>query len=47
MVVTSDKSFNKSLNKLNDKEIPSKIVQVIIEVEPAGPLTQITNLKKM
>lgn len=47
MNVIFDMSFSKSLNKLNDKEIRGKIEQVIIKVESADSLTQITNLKKM
>jgi len=47
MEIIFDRSFSKSLNKLNDKEIRSKIEQVIIEVESADSLLQIANLKKM
>jgi mRNA interferase RelE/StbE len=47
MNVIFDRSFSKSLNKLNDKEIRSKIEQIIIEAESADSLIQITNLKKM
>jgi mRNA interferase RelE/StbE len=42
-----DRSFSKSLNKLNDKEILSQIEQVIIEIETADSLSAITNVKKM
>jgi mRNA interferase RelE/StbE len=47
MQVIFDRSFSKSLDRLNDKEIRNKIEQVIIEVELADSLTHITNLKKM
>ncbi|HEY5326903.1 MAG TPA: type II toxin-antitoxin system RelE/ParE family toxin [Mucilaginibacter sp.] len=47
MDVIFDRSFSKSLNKLNDKEIRGKIEEVIIEVESADSLIQITNVKKM
>ena len=47
MNIVFDRSFSKSLNKISDKEIRSKIEQVIIEVESAESLTHISNLKKM
>ena len=46
MHIIFDRSFSKSLNKLNDKEIKSKIEQVIIEVESADSLIQISHLKR-
>ena len=47
MNIVFDRSFSKSLNKLNEQEIRTKIEQVIIEVESADSLIHITNLKKM
>ena len=47
MEIIFDRSFSKSLNKLNDKEIRSKIEQVITESESARSLIEIANVKKM
>ena len=47
MEIIFDKSFNKSLNKINDRDVKAKIVDIILEVEAAGTLAQITNIKKM
>ena len=47
MNIIFDRSFNKSLNKLKDAEIRSKIEEVIMEVEAANSLADISNLKKM
>ena len=47
MEIIFDRSFSKSLNKLNDKEAGHKIEQIIIEAELAESLAQISNVKKM
>jgi len=47
MEIVFDKSFSKSLDKLHDKEILRKIEEVIIEVEAAQSLMNVTNIKKM
>lgn len=47
MEIVFEKSFGKSLGKLNDAELKNKIIEVINEVESATSLTEITNIKKM
>ncbi len=47
MEVTFDKSFSKSLDKINDKTVLKRIEKVILQCEKASELTQISNLKKM
>ncbi len=47
MEVIFDRSFSKSLNKLNDKEILTKIEEIIINVEAATSINDIANIKKM
>ena len=47
MEVTFDKSFSKSLDKINDKAILKKVEKIILQCENANDLNQISNLKKM
>ena len=47
MEVTFDKSFSKSLDKINDKIVLKRIEKVILQCEKAAELNQISNLKKM
>lgn len=47
MEIIFDKSFGKSLNKLTDSELKSKIIDIITEIEAATVLTQVSNVKKM
>ncbi len=47
MKITFDKSFSKSLDKINDKIVLKRIEKVILQCEKASELTQISNLKKM
>ena len=47
MEVTFDKSFSKSLDKINDKIVLKRIEKMILQCEKASELTQISNLKKM
>lgn len=47
MEVTFDKSFSKSLNKVNDKIVLKRIEKAILQCETASELHQISNLKKM
>lgn len=47
MEIVFDKSFDKSLDKLKDKDILSKIEQIIIDIESANAINQIANVKKM
>ena len=47
MEIIFDRSFSKSLNKLNDKDLNYRIEQIIIEVESAKSLAEVSNLKKM
>jgi mRNA interferase RelE/StbE len=45
--VTFDKSFSKSIDKINDNVILKRIEKVILQCEKASELNQISNLKKM
>ncbi len=47
MEITFDKSFSKSLDKINDKIVLKRIEKTIIQCEKATDLVQISNLKKM
>ena len=47
MNVIFDRSFSKSLNKLTDRDIKARIIEVILEVEAANTINQINNVKKM
>lgn len=47
MEVTFDKSFSKSLDKINSKLTLAKIEKAIIQCEEASKISDIANLKKM
>lgn len=47
MEIVFDKSFIKSLQKINDKILNSKLIKTIENVEKAENLTQIKNFKKL
>ena len=47
MKITFDKSFSKSLDKINDKIVLKRIEKTIMQCEKAIDLVQISNLKKM
>lgn len=47
MEVNFDKSFLKSLEKINDKAVFKKIEKAIIHCESANTLLEIPNLKKL
>ena len=47
MLVSFDKSFSKSLDKIKNKSVLSKIEKIIIDCENATSIKQITNIKKM
>ena len=47
MNVSFDKSFGKSLDKINDSLLLGKIEKVIINCENASQINDISNLKKM
>ena len=46
MIVEFDKSFSKSLNKINDHTILQKIEKIILELEKADSLNEIKSIKK-
>jgi mRNA interferase RelE/StbE len=47
MEVRIDKSFQKDTGKINDKELLTKIADVISSVQKAENIRQIKNLKKL
>lgn len=47
MIVNFDKSFSKSLDKINSKIILSKIEKAIVQSENASKLSEISNVKKL
>jgi len=47
MKITFDKSFSKSLDKINDKIVLKRIEKTIMQCEKAIDLVQISNLKKL
>ena len=47
MIIEFDRSFIKSLDKIRDKVILSKVEKVIINLEKAKSLVEIPNLKKL
>ena len=47
MILTYDKNFSKSLDKINDSIILKKIKKVIETCESANDLSTISNLKKL
>ncbi|MEO8446106.1 MAG: type II toxin-antitoxin system RelE/ParE family toxin [bacterium] len=47
MVIEFDKSFSKSLDKLNNNIISGKIKKIINEIEKADSISNINNVKKL
>jgi mRNA interferase RelE/StbE len=47
MIVEFDKSFFKSLTKIDDRQILKRIEQKIIEFENADNLNNLSNIKKL
>jgi len=47
MIIEFDKSFEKSLEKLQNKSLFSKIEKTIIEFENAKSLSELSNIKKL
>lgn len=47
MIVEFDKSFYKSLNKIADKSIFSRILKAIELLEASNSLDEISNIKKL
>jgi mRNA interferase RelE/StbE len=47
MIVEYDKSFLKSIDKIRDSELNSKIESLIIEYENAHSVSEIKNTKKL
>jgi len=47
MIVEFDRSFPKSLEKVNDSKILKRIIKIIIEIEKAPSLKEINNCKKL
>ncbi len=47
MIVEFDKSFDKSIDRLNDSSLLPKIQKLILMLESAKSLNQIPNIKKL
>jgi mRNA interferase RelE/StbE len=47
MIVEFDKSFEKSLDHLKNPIILKRLENVIIQIEKASSLTQVSNIKKL
>ena len=47
MIVEFDKSFEKSLQKIKNKSLFSRIESIILECEKSNSLSEISNLKKL
>ena len=47
MKVEFDKSFSKSIEKLNDRHVKEKIIKFISELEKADSLKELTQIKKL
>ena len=47
MTVEFDRSFERSLLKLNDRSLKEKLFQVIIKLEQAKDLASVRNIKKL
>lgn len=47
MKVVFDKSFSKSIEKLGNRKIKTKITDFIVKLEAAGSLEEIPSVKKM
>jgi mRNA interferase RelE/StbE len=47
MIVEFDKSFGKSIEKLKDQTVLAKIEKLILKMEIATSITEITGVKKL
>jgi mRNA interferase RelE/StbE len=47
MIVEFDKSFGRSLDKINDKSLLARLQITILELERAMNLSEVKNVKKM
>ena len=47
MIVEFDKSFGRSLDKINDKSLLARLQKTILEMERAMNLSEVKNVKKM
>ena len=47
MIIEFDKSFEKSLVKIRNKSLFSRIEKIIVEFENTKSLTDLTNIKKL
>jgi mRNA interferase RelE/StbE len=47
MIVEFDKSFEKSIDKLKDQTLLSKIEKLILKLESSNSITEITGVKKL
>jgi mRNA interferase RelE/StbE len=47
MIVEFDKSFGKSIEKLKDQTVLAKIKKLILKMETATSITEITGVKKL
>lgn len=47
MKIEFDKSFSKSLNKIQDSLVKNRIEQIIIEFDEAETIIEIKNIKKL
>ena len=47
MIIEFDKSFEKSLQKIKNKSLFSRIERIILECEKSNSLSEISNLKKL
>lgn len=47
MIVEFDKSFDKSLKRISDKKVLSKLKDIIIELEESSTILQVTNIVKL
>lgn len=47
MIVEFDKSFGRSLDKINDKSLLARLKIIILEMERATNISEVKNVKKM
>lgn len=47
MIVEFDRSFSKSLDRVNDSKILKRVIRIIIELEKALSLKEVRNCKKL
>lgn len=47
MIVEFDKSFEKSIDKLKDQTVLSKVEKVILKLESANSISEIAGIKKL